>query len=265
MYPSPVGNKFLVQYAVSGTGSFDGTEYGRARLTINGSPIGNTTIYIAARLFGTAPNAITVELVNTGAVTPTTYVTQVGSAIRVFLRRSASVVLATAPEVANAINNFTSYTSAGFALRARAHNPLATTVLAAVAAQPLTGGADPHAIGRSQYLWTVPTNGKAGYVDFEQQAPMWLLGFSAKFSSVPVGTHTVTVYRARVLEDFTVVAAEKIPIFVYGAITSAAPDISYTDVRQVVHPAQAVIVETSAAMPGVFNFDVMRAAEFPYA
>lgn len=266
MYPSPIGNKFLVQYAVSGTGGFTGAEYGRARLTLNGSPSpGDTTIYIAAKLYGTEANGLTVQLVDTGVVQPVTTVSQTGAAIRVFLRRNSANIQATAPEVAAAINNFTAYTSAAYAIRARAHNPSATALLSAVAATNLAGGANPHRIGRSQFLWNVPLNGDAGYLDVEQDDPMWVLGFSAKFTSLPAGTHTVSVYRTRVLEDFTVVTAEKIPIFVYSGLTTSAPDIAYTDVRQVFHPGQALVVETSVATPGIFNFDLMRAAEFPYA
>lgn len=264
MYPSPVGNKFLVQYAVSGTGRLNGTEYGRARLTINAGPSGDT-IYIAAKLYGADANFITVQLIDTGAINPQTFVTQVGPAISVFLRRSSTAVLATAHEVAEAINSFTAYTSVAYAIRARAYDPASTTALAAVPAANLSGGVNPHAIGRSQYLWTVPANGNAGYVDFEQEDPMWVLGFSAKFSSVPSGSHTITVSRVRILEDFTPELTEKTPLFVYSSLTSSAPDIAYTDVRQVIHPAQGLLVETSVAMPGFFNVDVMRAAEFPYA
>jgi hypothetical protein len=266
MYPSAVGPKFLVQYAVTGGGAFNGTEFGRARLTAN--PVGpiDGRIYFAAKNYGSAPNLLTMQYIDAGAgaVVSTTSVVQLGSAIQVSLRRNALGILATAPEVAAAINAFTAYTSPAYAIRARPHNPSATQVLAALSPVNFTGGVNPLQIG-TQYLWTPPAATNAGYVDFEQENPMWILGFSAKFTILGPGPLTVTVRRVRVQEDFTPILSEAVPIFVYNGLTPAAPDIAYTDVKQLIHPGQGLLVETSTPLDGMFNFDVMRAGEFPYA
>lgn len=113
MYPAAVGTSFVVQQEVSGSGQFNGAEYGRARATLpNGDS--NAVVRVAARLFGTLANALLVELVDRGSgnTVAATTVEQVGTAIRVYLRRGASgSPLASAAEVAAAINDYARYTS----------------------------------------------------------------------------------------------------------------------------------------------------------
>lgn len=265
MYPSAIGHKFFVQYAVSGTGAFTGAEYGRARATVDPGLGANAIVYLASRLYGAASNTLTVEYVDAGVgvTVAATTVTQLGSAIRVQLRRSTIAVLATASEVAAAINAFTAYSAPGFAVTARAGGTGAT-VVTAMAPVAFSGGADPLREG-SQFLWTVPTNGNAGLVHFENDVPMWVLGFSARFNVLLPGPFTVSVARVRLDRDFTPVAGESVNWFVFGGLTPSAIDISYTDVRQIIHPGQGLLVTTSAPLTGFINFDAMRAAEYPYA
>lgn len=265
MYPSATGLKFLVQYGVSGLGAFDGTEYGRARLVVDPGLGANAVVSFVSKLYGAASNHLTVEYVDAGlgVTIPATVVTQVGAAIRVLLRRSAVAVLATAEEVANAVNAFTAYSSPAFAIRALAQGTGKAPV-AAIGPLSFTGGADPLVVG-SQYLWAVPAGGHAGMVHFEHETPMWILGFTARFNVLLPGPHTVSVQRVRLNADLTPVLSEAVGLFVYDGLTPAAPDISYTDVRQLLHPGQGLLVTTSAPMTGFFNFDVMRAGEFPYA
>jgi len=264
MYPSATGPRFLVQYTVSGAGGrFNGAEYGRARLELNtGTPA--IVLRVAAKHYGTDANNITLRLVDTGGVLPQTRVVQSGAAITVFLRRSALALLATAQEVAEAINAFTAYTSPAFAIRARAVEPLSTTPIPAVAATHLAGGVDPTMVAGCQYLWDLPSNAKAGLVDFEQTNPVWVTGFSSKFS-VPSGTHSVTISRSRVMDDFSVVDTEKVPLFTYAGLTATTPDIAISDARLLLLPGQSLIVETDIAMTGFCAFEVTRAPEYPYA
>lgn len=265
MYPSAVGHKFLIQYAVSGTGALDGSEYGRARLTVDPGLGPNAIVYFASKLYGSASNALTVEYVDAGAgvTVVATTVTQVGSAIRVLLRRSAVAILATAAEVADAVNAFTAYSSPGFAVAARAGGTGAS-VVAAIGPLTFTGGADPTRIG-SQFLWTPPVNVNAGFVQLENPFPMWILGFSARFSVLLPGPFTVSLQRVRLEADLTPILAEAVNLFIFGGLTPSAVDIAYTDVKQLIHPGQGILVTTSAPLAGFFNIDVMRAAEFPYA
>lgn len=265
MYPSAVGHKFLIQYAVSGTGALDGSEYGRARLTVDPGLGPNAIVYFASKLYGSASNALTVEYVDAGAgmTVAATTVTQVGSAIRVLLRRSAVAVLATAAEVADAVNAFTAYSSPGFAVAARAGGT-GGSVVAAIGPLPFTGGADPTRVG-SQFLWTPPVNVNAGFVQLENPFPMWILGFSARFNVLLPGPFTVSLQRVRLEADLTPILAEAVSLFTFGGLTPSAVDIAYTDVKQLIHPGQGILVTTSAPLAGFFNIDVMRAAEFPYA
>jgi hypothetical protein len=265
MYPSAVGHKFLIQYTVSGTGFFDGTEYGRARLTVDPGLGADSVVYFASKLYGSASNALTVEYVDAGpgVIVGATTVTQIGPAIRVLLRRSAAAVLATAAEVAAAVNAFTAYNSPGYAISARAGGN-GTGVVAAIGPLSFTGGADPIRVG-SQFLWTVPTNGNAGFVHLENSFPMWILGFSARFNVLLPGPFTVSLARVRLEPDFTPILSEAVNFFVFNGLTPSAPDIAYTDVKQLIHPGQGILVTTSAPLTGFFNIDVTRAAEFPYA
>lgn len=113
MYPAAVGTSFIVQQEVSGSGQFTGAEYGRARVTLpNGDS--NAVVRVASRLFGNLANALLVELVDRGSgnTVSSTTVEQVGTAVRVYLRRGASgSPLASAAEVAGVINDYARYTS----------------------------------------------------------------------------------------------------------------------------------------------------------
>lgn len=267
MYPSDLGRKFLVQHEISGTGALNGTEYGRARLSINPGVGAGGIVQFAAKYYGATANSITIQYIDTGAgtVVPSTTVTQVGPAITIRLARTALAITATAAQVAAAINAFTAYTAPAYAIRAQADDPSSTTPLAAAAPAAMSGGAEPSVIGGTQFLWTLPTNAKGGFIDLENENPMWVLGFAAKFSSLAAGLSTITVSRVRLDSIFRPILSEAVPIFVYPNLQTSAPDISYTDVRQVVHPGQGLLVSLSGAGVGIFNFDVTRAADFPYA
>jgi hypothetical protein len=158
---------------------------------------------------------------------------------------------------------FTAYSSPGFAVAARAGGTGAS-VVAAIGPLTFTGGADPTRIG-SQFLWTPPVNVNAGFVQLENPFPMWILGFSARFSVLLPGPFTVSLQRVRLEADLTPILAEAVNLFIFGGLTPSAVDIAYTDVKQLIHPGQGILVTTSAPLAGFFNIDVMRAAEFPYA
>jgi len=266
MYPANIGTKFLVQQAVSGGGALNGTEYGRARVTLDPGSGPNGMIYVASQLYGTASNAITVELVNAGAgaVVSSTLVQQVGSAIRVILRRSAGAVLANAAEVVAAINNFTAYTGLAFAVRARAGGN-GTGLASAVAATAMTGGANPLVDG-TQYLWTMPAAQNAGFFHFEHTVPLYIKGLAARFSLPGAGPYTLKLQRVRLNADYTPILAEAVNWWVYSGLTTTddAYDIAYTDVQQLLHPGQGLLVITSAPIDGFISLDVGRAGEFPY-
>lgn len=264
MYPTPVGLKYFVQQKVTGTGTFDGTEYGRARRTVDPGVGANGIVQYAARLYGADANALTIQYVDAGAgiTIAATTVTQVGPAITVILRRSSGAILATATEVAAAVNAYTSRGQGAFAIRAYVPGTGASVVTATVALA-FTGGANP-TTDVTQYFWDIPVNGNAGFFHFEQDYPVWVLGFSANFNVLYSGEITVDVTRIRLNEDFTP-TGEEYSFYKYPCLTSTDGKISYTDVKQLVHPRQAMKVSISVATTGYVGFDVQRAAEFPYA
>jgi hypothetical protein len=267
MYPSDLGRKFLVQQTVSGTGALSGTEYGRARLPLDPGVGAGGIVQFAAKNYGSTANAITIQYVDAGAgtVVLATTVQQVGPAITVRLKRTALAITATAAEVAAAINAFTAYTAPAYAIRAQADDPTSTTALAVAGPTALAGGAEPSVIGGTQYLWALPTDQDAGLIHLENENPMWVLGFAAKFASLPAGLSTITVSRVRLDDVFRPILTEAVPIFVYSQLQTSAPDVAYTDVRQVIHPGQGILVSSTGPTQGFFNIDVTRAADFPYA
>lgn len=264
MYPTPIGLKYFVQQKITGTGTFDGTEYGRARRTVDPGVGANGIISYASKLLGTVGNALTVQYVDVGAglTQASTVVTQVGPAIKVILRRSSGAILATATEVAAAVNAAVTNLDPAYAIRARVTGSGAS-VVTATSALSFTGGADP-VIDRNQFFWSMPVNTNGGLFQFENEVPIWVLGVSGNFNVVYNGEVTVNVDRVRLQDDF-VLQGESYSFFKYPCLTPNDGRISYTDVKQLVLPGQAMRVTVSVATNGYVGFDVMRAAEFPYA
>ena len=109
MYPIQNGLSFLVQQSVTGTGVFNGSEYGRAqgRFPFAALPNSDNVVRISARLYGLEGNNYQLQLVDPGIGTnnPSTTAVIQGSRVVVTLRRSSGGgLLATAQEVADAIN-----------------------------------------------------------------------------------------------------------------------------------------------------------------
>lgn len=262
MYPISTGNPFLVQQSVSGTGVFDGSEYGRAKATLpNGDA--NAVVRLSARLYGSASNAYSVELVDRGGsiVVPTTVIEQSGAAIRVILRRSSVAILATAQEVAAAIN------ALGLAGGVCAtYGGTGNGVVSAASAVSLTGGVNPvdRAGNHTQYVYVHPVNVSGGFFYFEQEETITVRQFECKFQ-VPGGTYAVTVSRVNLNENLEPIMAESIPCFVHDLLTVDKPDIAFADVGILLHPRQGLLVTVDGGgLPGVVRFDVRKGARYPY-
>jgi hypothetical protein len=260
MYPITLGDTFSVQQSVTGTGVFNGTDFARARVTL-GPFGGGGVIRFAARLYGTPSNAYSVQLVDPGAgvAYPATTVEQNGSVIKVHLRRSTIAILATPGEVAIAIN-----AQMNFAFPLRAFAQVDTGVCDAVAATPLTSGADPSEILGDElypnqlFKW-VRVNLDGGYFHFEQREPILVRQFEAKMIlSFPT---TLKWSIVNLTADFMNITAEKIPVFVQD-LTLAAPDITVTDVRIPLMFNQALVCDCAAA--GLVRVVARREARFPY-
>jgi len=254
----------MVQQVVSGTGVFDGSEYGRAKGVItNVDP--NAVVRVSARLYGTAPNSYTIELYDAGAGidVPATTASQQGAQIRVTLRRSGELgILATAAEVASAVNNARTGVVATY-------GGTGNGVVSAASPQPITGtasGVDALIAGPNSELVLsyLPANTNGGFFYFEQEYTLAIRQFEAKFT-VGGGTYTVTVERVNLNDNLEPVGAEAIPNYVWPAITSTEPDIAYSDGNLYLHPRQALRVMTSGGgLPGIVRFDVRRVSGYPY-
>lgn len=260
MYPIQTGNPFMVQQIVSGSGGFDGSDYGRATGIVTGSS-GNNGLQLSARLYGAHGNDYTLQLVNAGAgvAVAGTTATQSGNNVIVSLRRTTSAITATAVEVAQAINAI----HCGLAAR---HTG---TGLGVVAAYPTTalmsGGYEPVLRGQpaTQFLWTPAANVSAGLFFFEQEETITIRQFEAKFT-ISSGTHSVTVSRENLDERLQPIAAESIPVFAWDHLTSTNPDIAFSDVGIIVHQNQALKVVTPSTLAGTVRFDVRKGARYPY-
>lgn len=92
----------LLQHSISGTGNFTGVEVGRASRTMG---TGAAAVTVLATKLGAAGNSFHVQLVNPGGTVAQTRTRWVDSThLKVYLRRSSLAILATAQEVADAIN-----------------------------------------------------------------------------------------------------------------------------------------------------------------
>lgn len=255
MYPTPIGVSFLVSQKVSGTGDFSAADYGRARATLTDADP-NARVRVAAKLYGTAANALTVEFIDQGAgnTVSVTRVEQVGTAIRVILRRaSTGSALATAAEVAAALNGFTPANG----------NPIGAVaggtglgVVSALSPQSLVGGVDPTTDGRYVFRWAIADTAM-GFFHVEQQTPVIVRQMDASFT-IPSGTHRLTISRAPLNEAFEVDTDEAIPLFDYALLTTAAPDITVSDMNWILPPGWVLLAETDSSLEGIVRFDFKR-------
>jgi hypothetical protein len=267
MYPAALGS-FMVQQVLSGVGLFNGTEFGRAKAQIpTGSPPDpNAVVFIASKMYGTLANALSVSLIDRGAgiTVPATQIIQTGSVIEVFLQRDATLGLqARAVDVVNAINAYQSFT---FPVRAR-YGGTGLGVMAAtsspVGLSSLKVGEDsvlgPSDAGRFSniFKWTRPSGQHGGFFYFEQTEDIIIR--QLEFNFTVSSTQQLKVQRVNLDDGLEPISAEKIPFF-EAEITPAEPQIAVSDVRVLLHPYQAVLVECPAA--GTARLDVSRAGSY---
>lgn len=255
MYPVPVGVSFLVSQKVSGSGAFTGADYGRAKATVTHADP-NARVRVAARRYGTAANNLTVEFVDrgTGNSVATTRVEQVGTALRVILRRGASgAPLATSAEVAAALNGYAE--PAALPLGAVAGGD-GTGIVSAAAAQALTGGADPSTDGVYAFRWAAADTG-LGLFHVEQESAVLVRQMDASFT-VSSGTRRLTVSRAPLNAAFEPDLTEAVPLLDYPHLTMAEPNLAVSDMNWILPPRWALIVTTDVALVGLVRFDFRR-------
>ena len=258
MYPVPLGVNFLVSHKVSGTGQFTGADYGRAKATLTNVDA-NARVRVASKLYGTPSNALTVELVDRGAgnIVATTYVEQVGSAIRVVLRRgSGGAPLATSAEVAAAINGYVASPGGPAGPIGAVAGGDGTGVVSALSPVALAGGVDPTMAGHYAFRWAA-NNTNMGLLHVEQESSVIIRQMDAAFT-VPSGTRTLTISRAPLNEAFEPDLTEAVPLLEYGDLTNATPNLSASDMNWLLPPRWALVVTTSVALAGIVRFDFRR-------
>lgn len=252
-----LGSSVCIQQIVSGTGNFVSTlpakHLGRAYLSHGSS---GAELRFRARHFGADGNNIQIRLLDTGIVQTTTMISQVGQLVTVTLRRNGSVILATAQEVADAINNWQnpSNASQGAPLVAWAGGTSAVTALATTS---LAGGLDPEIVG-SQLKFTGATNASGGVFYFEQTEPLVIRQVETKVT-VPSGTGTVSFKIANLTPGLEIIAAETITI-TSGAVSTSVTETSFGDTAFILLPRQAFIVD--AAYVGTARVYARRESRF---
>lgn len=267
MYPAAIGS-FMVQQVLSGTGVYNGTEFGRAKCQIpaGSPPDPDAVIDVASKVYGTPANAITISLVDRGAgiTVPSTQVMQGGSVIQVILQRDATLGLqARAVDVVNAINAYQSFTfpvrarygGTGLGVMAATSSPIALNNVS-TGMDPATGPKDAGGFS-NVFKWTRPANQNGGFFYFEQTEDIILRQF--EFELTVASNQTLKVSRINLDDGLEPIGAEKGPIF-EADMSPAQPRIALSDVRILLHPYQAVLVE--CAVPGMVRIDAARAGAF---
>ena len=147
MYPVPDGLTFLVQQTLSGTGVFNGTEYGRASLTLFREEPANKRLWFRAKRHGAASNVLQVTLTNPGGNYAHTTARLSGNMIELRLRTVGGSIVATAKEVADTVNSLPTFAFPIVADYDRTTD--GDALVTPVVATPLTGGSDPRVEGRN--------------------------------------------------------------------------------------------------------------------
>ena len=256
MYAIDLGSVILVEQNCIGTGVFDGTDFGKAKLTLG---VGISQVRISAFKYGTDANNLLVEFVDGGAGTTRneTVVDLSGSIYSVHLRRNPGAILATATEVALAINK--AFREQNYPIVAIAAG---SGVVVPVIPTPLTGGINP-VINEGETIYTYDrTNLNGGLFTFENKVPLIVRQFEAKFQAS--GLATVKFSRINLNSALEPIPSTEVPFFVWDDIDVTKPDISTSDVRVILHPYQAIKVSCLPAFSGLVRIDVRKEANFPY-
>lgn len=264
MYPLNIGETFVVQQTVTGTGVFDGTDRGRARRTITFT--GGGVIRFASRTYGSASNTYTIQMIDPGGIKTSTTVEQVTNAIRITLRRDGSGILATPQEIADAVNRVPDLS---FPVQAYASNT--TGVANAVGVTSLTGGANPSRTenvrtSEGTYFTWEYANLNAGFFGFENLDPIVIRALEFKAISLP-GPTIINWYSVPVVPDYAVrrpsefVVDEATPIYTVE-MTTDQPFLNITDIRHILMPNEVLLLVTATA--GVAKVRLRREGRFPY-
>lgn len=265
MFPIVEGVEFCIEIRCAGTGGFDGaTERMRASVTLPGALSSGNVTY-RAKYYGATANSYSIQQLNpgNGINFTTTTVEQNGTNIYVKLRRDASTgILATAEEVADAVNKVTAY---GFPIVAEA--PTSSTVVQASALTALSGGVDFDSIDptRRTFVKTF-TNQNVGVFHFGNfREGLQIRKIQTNFTlSSP---SKLKIQSVRFTPGLAMIADSKGPVFDY-ALSSALPDYGISDIKDPLLPYEGLVISckdsSNNPQPGFIRLYAKRAANFPY-
>jgi hypothetical protein len=232
-----LGSSACMQQVLTGTGRFTGVFMGRAMLDIGAGP---TLTRFRARQYGADGNNISVELVNAGAgaVVPATVASLVGGVnVKVTLRRNAGAILATAAEVASAVNNYRNVSNPLQMLPVVCHAG-GVGVVAASGPTSLAGGIDPDVVTPQYKFDLIDTNGGLFY--FDQTEPISITQMECMFDA-PAIADTVYFKIANLDAGLEPIAAETVTDFT-ATITPTQIWASFVDAPIILLPRQAFLV-----------------------
>jgi len=259
MFPIQDGATFLVQQKVSGTGTFNGTPYGRASLALFGGDPSTKHLWFRARHLGVSGNIYAVHLIDPGGTTAVLDVRLAGTVLEVRLARTAGVVTSTARQVADAVNAY----AATYGLPVLADYDRTTagnTVVTPVAMTSLAGGVDPVRDWPQQFKWAPAENAHAGLFLFDHDHEVLVRQMGARMT-ITVDPTPFKVWIVNLTPGLAPILAERFPLFERN-LTTAEPHIGFSDGKVPLLPGRGLYVECAA--PGVVAFDVRRDSRFPY-
>lgn len=245
-----------MQQIVGAPGAYDGSYVGRASVTFGA---GASLVRCRARRYGTDGNNLTVQLYDAGApnvVAATTATLVSANAVRVSLRRNAGALLATADEVAAAINGFRNSNNPAQQLPVVCHSGGAG-VVAAAAATALTGGLDPQLVAP---LVKFTTTANGGLFYFDQTEPLVVRQMLGKFAGMG-GPVDIAVQVANLDGGLDSISAETATIFT-GNVDVTQPYVSFADASFLLLPYQAVLIVPTAPLTGMVQLQVQYESAF---
>ncbi len=256
-----LGTTTCLQQKLSGTGVFNGSHMGRATVDLGSS---GSLVRFRARRYGADGNNLRVALVDAGAGTAVsvTNVQLVGNnLVNVNLRRTTGAIVATADEVANAVNNYLNTNNPSQQLPVVAYAP-GTSVVVAAAATNLAGGLDPTIMAPQVKFEAANVNG--GLIYFDQDVPIVVRQLECYFSD-PGGSESVSFKVANLTTGLEVDASEAITIFT-ATVTTSQRYASFAAANFIMLPHQCLQIITSGpTLSGVARVYARRESQFASA
>ena len=240
-----LSSSLVLQQTISGTGAFDGTEVGRAVLTLGA---GNSAVTFKARKLGTDFNGFTVRMVDPQQDNPAEIVKFDPSTNRleVFLRKAGGVVTSTATQVASAVSSKDVIVTAAYG------GTGAGTV--AAGSGVLAGAIDPEVARNVLFKFTPIADVSGGRFTFDQTGNILVRQFEAKLGASVAWTLEIITLD----EGLREIAAETI---LYSGAT--AQTVMLVNVNLVLSPLRAL--KFSAASTGVARLVCHKEPNFPLA